>query len=641
MSAGRVEKPPSMTHSDVKATSVDLSTRELLGWMFTFLRPVRGMMVLACCLLILWTGTEVLGVRVTAKAVDQIQALHIGDSPAAGSLREWFGSDHPEAAMLRRTILLLAGLTLTMGLLRYLREVTESKVSMNMVFHIREAVYDKLQRAGFGFHDLMSTGELINRALSDLQNVRSFIQSSVLISLEIVLIVTGYLTILMLRSPWVAVLSLMPLPFWTLYVLRFSRRAQPALKAAMEAGDQNIAMITENIAGVHVVKAFATEELEIAKYGRSCDEFFRRVMRRIRLFANFAPVIRSIATVSHLTLFLVAGILIIRGQFNAGDVLMLGAAMGAILNRLQQVSVINDQYQNAVVSARRVYEILNAQSRVADQAEAKPLPDGPGCVEFQNVTFGYDPAHPVLHDVSLKVPGGKIVAIVGPTGAGKTTLTSLIARFYDPQAGKVLIDGTDVRDVALSSLRKQVAYVFQETFLFSDTVEANIAYSQPGCDDGSIEAAARLAQAHEFVEALPKGYDTMLGERGHTLSGGQRQRLAIARAIHANPRILVLDDATAAIDPETEHDIRQVLRMVMIDRTVFIIAHRISTVKQADLVVVLERGRITQLGTHDQLMEQEGHYRQIVEGQLYGGLKEDEEPGHMKRMAKLTPQRRP
>lgn len=604
--------------------------------MFGFLRPVRGLMVLACLLLVAWTGAEVVTVRLTASAVDEIQAVHIGETRFDETVWSWFHGDEGEASGLRRTVLALAALTIAMGVLRYLREVANSRVSMEMVFYIREAVYDKLQRAGFAFHDAISTGELINRSLSDLQNVRAFIQSAVLITLEIVLIVGGYMALLLSRSPWVAALSMVPLPVWTWYILRFSRRAQPALKAAMEAGDQNLAVITENIAGVHVVKAFATEPQEIAKYGRSCDDFFGKVMHRIRLFADFAPVIRGIATLSHLSLFLAAGVLIIKGRLNAGDVLMLGSAMGAILLRLQQVAVINDQYQNAIVSARRLYEILMAPPSVAEKPDARPLPPGKGHVHIEHVTFGYDAAHPVLRDLNLDVPGGSTVAIVGPTGAGKTTLVSLIARFYDPQQGRILIDGMDIRDAALASLRTQVAYVFQETFLFSDTVAANIAYGRPRSDEGTIEAAARLAQAHEFIETLPLGYQTMLGERGHNLSGGQRQRLAIARAIHADPRILVLDDATAAVDPETESSIRKAMQLVMTDRTVFVIAHRISTVKRADMVIVVENGQITQQGTHDELLAQEGHYRQIVSGQLHAdALGPDDGASHMDRMMRL------
>jgi ATP-binding cassette subfamily B protein len=605
--------------------------------MFQFAAPVKMLIFLACLYLALWVGAEVLAVRQTGQVVDQIQRIGLSEIASRGGFWAWVRSGEADAVMLRHFVFVLAGLTGMLCLLRYLREVANAKMSMEMVYYIREAVYDKLQRVGFSFHDHLSTGQLINRALSDLQNVRQFINTAILVTGEIVLIVGGYIVLLFMRSPWVALLALAPLPLWTWYILRFSRKVQPAQKEVMEADDRNISIITENIAGVHVVKAFATEKAEIAKYGECCDAFYTRVLKRIRMFANFTPVIRSIATASHLTLFLAAAVLIIKGKFNAGDILILGAAMGAILSRLQQVATINEQYQAAIVSARRLHEVLSAPPTIGEAPGARPLPeDGVGAVRFEKVTFGYDAKRPVIADVSFEVKGGSVVAIVGPTGAGKTTLVNLIARFYDPQEGRILIDGVDVREVSLDSLRTQVAFVFQETYLFSDTVEANIAYGRPHIKGGEVEAASRLAQAHDFIETLPKGYATMLGERGASLSGGQRQRLAIARAILSNPRVLVLDDATAAIDPETEDLIRRGMRFVLQGRTTFIIAHRISTVKQADVVMVLERGRITQMGTHEQLMEEEGHYRNIAEVQLYGDDIERDEEGdelsHMKRV---------
>jgi ABC-type multidrug transport system fused ATPase/permease subunit len=407
----------------------------------------------------------------------------------------------------------------------------------------------------------------------------------------------------------------------------------------MEAEDRNVSILTENIAGVHVVKAFAKQRQEVEKYYTACDTYFEKVRSRIRLYANFTPVIRSIATVSHLSLYLLAGIFIITGYsllgrtMEVGDFLVLGTAMGAILQRLQQVAVISEQYQNAVVSSKRLYEVLAASASVPVKDGATPLPPGTGTVRFEGVTFGYDVAKPVLEEITFAVPGGKVVAIVGPTGAGKTTLVSLIARFYDPQRGRILIDGVDIRDLSLDTLRQQVAFVFQETHLFSDSVEANVAYGKPHVKGGAVEAAARLAQAHEFVEALPNGYETVLAERGASLSGGQKQRLAIARAILSDPRILVLDDATAAIDPETEELIRRGMRHILRDRTTFLIAHRISSVKTADVVVVLEDGRVTQMGTHEELMREDGHYREIAAAQLQGYDGEVEEsPSHIKRM---------
>lgn len=604
--------------------------------MFSFLRPVKHLVILAVVWLCCANAMEIYMAKLPGDAVNVIQKMHVGETGGAIGARSWIRSSEKPAVELRRIIATLAVVFVGWAICRYCREAANGKLSMNMVYYIREAVYDKLQRVGFSFHDAISTGQLINRALSDLQNVRTFIQTAVLTTLDIFLIVGGYIILIYTINPWLALLSLVPLPIWTWYILRFSKRVQPLMKSALESEDKNVSIITENIAGVHVVKAFATETQEIGKYGSNCDTFKERVLRRIRLFADFNPFIRSIAQASYLLLFFAAGVLVLNGQILVGAFVPLMIAMGAILNRLQAVTTINEQYQNAIVSARRLHEVLNAPPTVPELEEAPPLPPGPGHVVFENVTFGYDAAKPVLHDISFEAKAGSIVAIVGPTGSGKSTLVGLIARFYDPQSGVIRIDGSDLQSVSLSSLRRDVGFVFQETYLFSDTVAANIAYGRPGLSAGEIEAAARLSQAHDFIDELPKKYDTILSERGSSLSGGQKQRLAIARAMVTNPRILVLDDATAAVDPETEDLIRRGLRLTLYGRTTFVIAHRISTVKQADLVLVVENGRITQRGTHEQLMREDGHYRDIAAVQLLSDHVPHgpDAPSHMDRVQK-------
>jgi ATP-binding cassette, subfamily B, multidrug efflux pump len=643
----------------IESIGKSMTNRQLVWWMFRFLAPVKPLVLLACFYLTAYVAVELTVVDKIGQAIDHIKLLSEAEQriPEIGVWR-WFWSGesrllsgtslvgalvrHDPTTPLRDIVIILVVLTATMLVLRYCREVANSKLSMTMVFYLREAIYDKLQRVGFGFHDAISSGQLINRALTDLQNVRTFIQTAVLTTLEICLVVGGYIALIYTRNPWVALLSLVPLPIWTWYIIRFSKRVQPANQAVMEAGDKDVSIITENIAGVHVVKAFATERQEIEKYQANSESYFARTLTRIRMFADFTPVIRAIATASHLTLFWAVGFLMIKGKMNAGDFLILGSAMSAILTRLQQVSAINEQYQNAVVSARRLYEVLAAPPTVPQKTGAKPLPPGPGAVRFENVSFGYSAKKPVLHEISFDVPGNSVVALVGPTGAGKSTLMSLVSRYYDPQQGRILIDGMDVRDATLESLRTQVAFVFQETYLFSDTVAANIAYGRPGITAGEVEAAARLSQAHEFIEQMPRGYETVLSERGSSLSGGQRQRMAIARAILTNPRILILDDATAAVDPETEDMIRRAMKFVMYGRTTFVIAHRISTVKEADLVLVIEGGRITQKGTHEELMREGGHYREIASVQLYGDeaqeiLDRETLPSHMDRVRDLSP----
>jgi ABC-type multidrug transport system fused ATPase/permease subunit len=597
--------------------------------MIRFLGPVRQTAFIACLLVAAWVYIDVSSFRLTGNITDAVQdALERGQTltePFAQAMR------HPPLQPIARMVFMLGGLVLLGGLVRFGREFTNTKFSMDMVYHMRAAVYDRLQRVGFAFHDKHSSGALINRALSDLQNVRAFLQLGLILLAEIVAFVIGNILLIFWINPWAALIATIPVPFWIWYILRFSKIIQPAQQAQMKAGDDLVTVVTENVSGVHVVKAFATQQKEITKYNSAADTYYHAILNSVRLWRNFVPVIRGIASASQLSLFAGGAVLVVlthawttgtRGKVQVGDLLVLGMAMSQILSRLQQINQISEQYQKAIVSARRFYEVLDAPATVPEPPAASALPpratqgSGGGAVEFHFVTFGYDPSRPVVHDIAFDVPGGSIVALVGPTGAGKSTLVQLLARFYDPQAGRIFIDGVDIRDVSLKSLRGEIGFVFQETFLFSDTVANNIRYGHPEATIGEIEAAARIAQAHEFIMELPQGYETLLGERGASLSGGQRQRLAIARGIISNPRILVLDDALAAVDPETEHLISRALELVMVDRTVFIIAHRLSTVKAADLVIVLDRGRIVQAGTHKELMKQSGHYREIAEVQL-------------------------
>jgi len=596
--------------------------------MVRFLSPVKGIAAASCSFILLWAFIDVFFTRLTGNLVSFIREF-LEKSHVVVHESFWVAIRHEPFRTVVGMVTILGLLVILNGVVRFCREVVNSKFTMDMVYHMRAAVYDRLQRVGFAFHDEHSSGQLINRALSDLQNVRVFLQMGVTLSIEIIAFVLFYELIIISINKWLAIAAFVPVPFWIWYIARFSKKMQPAQLAQMSAGDDLVTVFTENVAGVHVVKAFATEKTEIQKYNKSADYFFDRVMAAVRLWRNFVPVIRGIASSSHLSLLAIGSVLVVitsalpeevagqlKGRVKIGDLLVVGTAMNAILGRLQQINQITEQYQKAITSARRLFEVLDAPSTVPEFAVAPKLPPGKGAVDFHFVSFGYDPEKPVVRDIAFDAKGGSITALVGPTGAGKSTIVQLLARFYDPQRGQVFIDGVDIRTVSLKSIREAIGFVFQETFLFSDTVANNIRYGHPEKTMGDVEAAARIAQAHEFILELPLGYDTMLGERGATLSGGQRQRLAIARAIISNPRILVLDDALAAVDPETEHLISRALEMVMVDRTVFIIAHRLSTVKAADLVIVLERGRITQAGTHQELMKEPGHYRHIAEVQL-------------------------
>ncbi|HYF48409.1 MAG TPA: ABC transporter ATP-binding protein [Planctomycetota bacterium] len=609
---------------------------KLIRRMFVFMLPVKlqfavtGMVLVACII------AEVFAVRLLKPAIDIVNSIstekHAGPPP---TIWEWLTAPDGSGAALRWALIWLALAKLILSVLTYVREIARTWKSMSMVYYMRAAVYDRLQRVGFAFHDNFSTGQLINRAISDLQAVRMFVNQSLFLMLDIVLSLIFYFTMLVYDGTWeIALLALVFLPVWIWAIRRYAILSQPIYKKQSEASDEMVRRLTENVAGVHVVRAFATEEYEKKKFGESCKILLARLMEGVRLRVQMVPIIRGIALVSQVSLFALGATLVQEERLTPGALVAFGAAMGIILSRIQQINAISDAYQHAVVSSGRLFEILDHPDTTPQSPDAEPLRPGGGAVRFSHVTFGYDSTQPVLKDVSFSVPAGSVVALVGPTGSGKTTLTALLARFYDPDLGKIEIDGQDLRDASLDSVRQSVGFVFQETYLFSDTIARNIAYGDTDASREKIKEAARIARADEFIERLPNKYENMIGEYGATLSGGQRQRLSIARAILHNPRILVLDDALAAVDPETEAQIRGALSRVMTGRTVFMITSRISTARRANVILVIENGRLTQQGSHDELMQMPGYYRDVASSQ-FGGSASGHTESHMDRMSNV------
>jgi ABC-type multidrug transport system fused ATPase/permease subunit len=569
--------------------------------LFGFLRPYRGQVIIST-LLAIGSQAAVLTIPyLTGRAIDATRPGHRDRS----------------ALMLDAGLIVAAGVL--QGILMFWRRFLAGRLSLAVEYDLRNAMYRHLQRLSFGFYDRHQTGQLMSRATVDLQSVRFFLGYGLIFfsqNLITVVIVVGALVAI----DWqLALIALAISPVMMVAAYRYSRLSHPVLKDVQ----QRIADVTtnaeENIVGVRVVKAFAQEEREIGRFAALAQRVFNQAIRAARIQARYVPMLQSLPNLAIAAVLLVGGYGVIHGTLTLGSFFAVNGYLLLLVVPLRSVGMWVGQYQRAIASGDRIFEVLDYERDIVERPDAPPLPDGPGHITLEGVRFGYEPDRPVLRDVDLDVAAGTTVALIGPTGCGKTTLTALIPRFYDVDAGRVTIDGADVRDVALDPLRADVGIVSQDTFLFSTTVAENIAYGTPDATPEEIVRAARQAQAHEFICDLPDGYETRVGERGLTLSGGQRQRIAIARALLMNPRILILDDATASVDTQTEQLIQQALRLLMQGRTSFVIAQRLSTLRAADQILVLERGRIAAHGTHEQLLETSGLYAEIYQYQLRPG----------------------
>lgn len=482
---------------------------------------------------------------------------------------------------------------------------------------LRERLFAHLQRLHFAFHDRAQTGQLMSRANTDLQQIQALV---VMIPLTIsngvtVLAVTA---ILFSLDPLLALLALGSLPFLNVLATRFSRRLHPAVMGIQQESAELAAVVEETVAGVRVVKGFGGEAVQTARLRAEADDVYGRSMEAARVRATYLPALELLPNLGLIATLGYGGHQVLDGSLTLGELVAFNVYVVMLIWPLRMLGMILAQAQRAAAAGERVWEVLQTEPVIADDTEGLALPaagpgGGRGEVRFEGVRFAYAPDLPVVLDgFDLVVPAGQSVALVGATGAGKTTVARLIPRFYDVLDGRVVVDGIDVRRLRLRDLRKAVGIVFEDTFLFSDSIGANIAFADPDAPTDAVVRAARLAGAHEFIEALPDGYATAIGERGYSLSGGQRQRLAIARAILADPRVLILDDATSSVDPTKEHEIRDALTEVMRDRTTIVIAHRPATIALADRVVLIGDGRVTADGTHEGLLATSAAYREVL-----------------------------
>jgi ABC-type multidrug transport system fused ATPase/permease subunit len=563
--------------------------RRLLG----FLRPYRRPLLLSLAFASVAIGVTVLIPWLVGEAVDAIREGERADLV-------------PLALAIVGAGLLRLGLTVV-------RRLIAGRVSLGVEYDLRDRFYSHLQALELGYFDSHQTGQLMSRATVDLQSIRFFLGYGLVFITQSALTILLASAVMFTLKPSLAVLALIPVPFVVVTAMRYNRLSRPALQEVQQRIAELTADAEESVSGIRVIKAFARERHVMGRFRHSVDRVFDQSMYTTRIRAFYNPLIGFLPNIGIAVVLIVGGTQVIDGTLTLGEFTAFYTYLVILAFPVRMLGIALAMAQRAIASGNRLFEVLDREPRISSPPGAPPLPAGAGRVELRGVTLSYDGVTEALEDVDLEVEPGRTVALVGPTGSGKTSLVALLARLYDPDRGRVLLDGADVRDVDLASLRSQIAFVADDSFLFSATVAENIAYARPDASREEIERAARRAQADEFIEDLPDGYETLVGERGLTLSGGQRQRVAIARALVADPRVLILDDATSSVDARTEARIREGLRQAMAGRTTFVVAHRLSTIALADEVVVMDEGRIVDQGTQEELLERCELFREIAE----------------------------
>ena len=573
-------------------------TRE--GWqlLIATLKLQRRALIGGACVGLLWTLGKVAVPQLTKLAIDRGIDKH-------GSLPFWAG--------------LIAIAAVVAGVFAAWRRYIAFRESRLAESMLRERLFSHIQGLHVGFHDRAQTGQLMSRASSDLQQVQGFVVNIPIFVSQITMVI-GVVVILFLSDPLLAAVALAPLPFINVSARRFSHTIHPAVLAVQQEQAQLANVVEESVSGIRVIKGFGAEPVQQRKLEVEAGDIQRESMRAARIRSRFLPAIDLLPNLGLVAVLGIGGHRVVSGDMTLGGLVAFNTYLTMLIWPMRNIGMTVAYGQRAASALLRVNEILSEEPAIVDAVSPRNLPvaglaNPVGALRFDNVRFGYDVGHTdvrVLERLSLDIRPGESVAIVGATGSGKSTITRLLLRFYDPQSGSITLDGIDLRDLRLSDLRRSVGVVFEDTLLFHDTVSANIAFAKPGIDSDVVLRAARLAGAHDFIMQLPEGYDTVLGERGFSLSGGQRQRIAIARAIVADPRVLVLDDATSAVDPTKEHEIRDALATVMRGRTTLVIAHRPATIELADRAVLLDNGVIAASGTHHELLATNERYREVL-----------------------------
>jgi ATP-binding cassette subfamily B protein len=556
------------------------------------LRTQRAWLALGVLAGVSWTGAKVTVPLLAAGAIDN--GIIPGDN---------------RAILVYALVIVAVGVV--QGLSSGFRRYCAFRIAYRTETDLRQRLFAHLERLHFAFHDEAQTGQLMARANSDILQINQVV---ILIPLTIAstLTLVAVVAIMATQSIILTLLALGALPLLNISAARFSRRMQPVTTRLQQKLGDFTNVVEESVAGVRAVKGFGSERLQARQLDREADDVRTTSLQTARLRAGFLPLVDFLPALALVAILWYGGHLVLNGELGLGYIVAFNSYILMLIWPLRMAGMLVAQASRSSAAAGRLHAILATDPEVVDEPGARILSPGPGEIRFEGVRFGYRGGRPILTDLDLVIRGGEAVALVGPTGSGKTTVARLVPRFYDVDDGRVLLDGADVHDVKVHDLRRNIGIVFEDTFLFSDTVRDNIAFADPQAPMEDVRRAARLAGADEFIEDMPDGYETVVGEQGYSLSGGQRQRLAIARAVLADPRVLILDDATSSVDPTKEHEIRAALREVMGGRTTLIIAHRPATIALADRVVLLDAGRVAAEGTHDQLIVSSERYREVL-----------------------------
>jgi len=582
----------------VEMPAPDELSLPLLWRCYRYLRPYIRPTLGAYAFVLAITGLNILIPQLIRWIVDQ--GIALGDIP-----------------LLVRAVVALLALSLLKGVFTFLQGKWSEVASQGVAYDIRNEIEHKLTRLSFTYHDQSEAGQLLSRSLQDVERIRFLTGRATLRIVDAALLFVATGVVLVWMNPRLAGLIVLVLPIIGYVGFRLGRQFRPLSALIQDQLGVLTARLEQNLRGAQVVKAFAQEDAEIRRFAEQNERWFVMSALSARLQSINVPLMDLLANIGVVVVIWYGGLLVIDGQLTLGDLVAFSAYLGQLATPIRHLGLLIPAVAMASSAAGRVFAVLDSEIDVQDAADAVTLPPVSGEVRFQHIYFGYDRRRPVLQDINFAAQAGQVIALLGTTGSGKSSIINLLPRFYEPFSGRILIDGIDIRAVTLDSLRRQIGIVLQESVLFAATVRENIAFGKPAATDEEIVTAARAAQAHDFImQQLRDGYDTHVGEKGSTLSGGQRQRIAIARALLTNPRILILDDATASVDADTESLIQRALATLMEGRTTFIIAHRLSTIRRADLILMLERGKVVAQGTHDELLQRSAAYQAVYSRQV-------------------------